>query len=392
MEETEQFTGLKRIETPITPIPSAKRTLVQRGLEAIGLSQKRHGTIWKDANGYRHMLLITSNAYEDREGETIQQAALKDWVDKQWDGDTYLGDNPLLFWHDKRIEMGKIIFSDLSENFLVEIAKEIDGVVPDLLWDYAESYPEGGVSHGFWAWADEKDDSVFTHIEKEETSWLPREAAANAITYAGVLPMDRSKVFDKAVGVEGASAVLDEGMEAVVDFLKKRGVQSKAMKHTATDARAKLELVKTIGELAMNEGIMTDKKKASKFEDLLNKFAKMYGEEDKAEEVPDEEEVKEEDIEIEEEEVKELVIDDVRALMEEYLAPITDALAMLMEGKMAEEAAKSKSKQMPRIGKRASQDTATIVEIDLKGADVPQSIKDWSNPTDDFFGHKINRR
>ena len=388
-DDTKELTPPKQIYTPYEAQPTLKPSIVQRGLQAIGLAQKRNGAVWKDADGFRNMLIITSNAYEDREGETIKKAALKEWVEGQWVDDTYTGNNPLLFWHDNRVKMGEIVFSDLSGDFLIEIAKEDDNLLAEKLWDYAETVQEGGASHGFWAWTDETDETVFEHIDKQETSWLPREAAANELTYAGVLPVDKAQVFDKAVGLDGASKLLDNGIEVLMEALKKRGVQSKARKTSAQDERMYLEMTKAIGELATSEGIMSDPKKATKFEKLFSQYQKMYGDEAKAEELPDEEEMKEDEEVVIEEEVKELVIEDVRALMEEYLAPITEALSMLMEGRMVEEAAKSKAKNMPRMAKRASQSDDTIIELDL--ANAPQSIKAWQNETEDFFGRAISK-
>ena len=53
--------------------------------------------VFKAADGTRHMLIVTSNSYKDREDQTITTAALTDYVERQWSGDEFAGDNVLLF-------------------------------------------------------------------------------------------------------------------------------------------------------------------------------------------------------------------------------------------------------------------------------------------------------
>lgn len=365
-------------------VPEPK-TLLRQLTDKIGLTKAHSKRIWKGDDGYRRMLIITSNAYEDREGETITTKALGEWVERQWLDEQYIGTNPLLFWHDDRVRMGDIIFSDMSGSFLVEIAKEDDSPLSPYLWDYAEKVDNAGASHRFVAIPTIQDDTVFEWIDKEETTWLPREAAANELTYAGVLPVERETFFNKMLGLDNASELLDKGINELMAELSAKGVKHKALKQTASQARLQLELIKELGTMPN-----TSEQKLNR---LLSLFQKAYPTEKMDGEMLEEE--KEEMIEEEIIEEKDETTD-MLAMMDERLGRIEEAIASMLAAKMAEdemievEASKAKAKaaNMPRIATRASQSKHTIIDLD----DAPAGIKSFGTPTEDFFGYKITKR
>ena len=135
------------------------------------------------------MLIVTTNSYKDRDGETITTNALKNYVESLWDGDTFKGSEPLLFWHDDRVKIGDILYTDLYAPFLVEVAEESNDPIASYFWDYAETTKEElGASHRFYFEpSSRQEDGTFTNIVKTETSLLPRWACANLLTYAGVI-------------------------------------------------------------------------------------------------------------------------------------------------------------------------------------------------------------
>lgn len=155
-----------------------------------------------DSDGLRLMLIITSNAYLDRTDEIIKLKALQEYADSCWDGDTFIGSNPLLVWHGGD-PVGEIIYTDVQGAFLVEVAKELpDGVVNlanmgespiastiKTVWDMMQAYPDSGASHKFLHLAGDELDSEYDTILKVESSWLPRWAAANAFTDAEVIDL-----------------------------------------------------------------------------------------------------------------------------------------------------------------------------------------------------------
>lgn len=143
----------------------------------------------------RLMVIRTSNAYRDREGEIVSQKALQGYVDSCWKGNTFVGSNPLLVWHGGD-PIGDIIFADMIGPFLVEVARErpnavinlgIDGEPPiettvKAAWDALEMESDMGASHEFYYDTSDRKDGIYDVIVKTETSTLPRWAAANLIT------------------------------------------------------------------------------------------------------------------------------------------------------------------------------------------------------------------
>lgn len=159
------------------------------------------------ARSLRKMILITSNAYRDREGEIISEVALGDDVDSRWnDEGEFIGHQPLFWWHDGEA-IGEIIYADMEGPFLIEVAEELPNKVINAgtvdepyhvwvsaIWDGMEKAsetddPQLGTSHGFHFNPDEFDDEeeVYGEIDKAETSVLPLWKAANLFTLAEVV-------------------------------------------------------------------------------------------------------------------------------------------------------------------------------------------------------------
>ena len=233
------------------------QTLIEKALAWVtGAYDPNAPIVFKSADGMRRMFLITSNAYKDRDGETITSEALKEYEASCYPGeDLYHNDNPLLFWHDDEIVMGDIIAVEYIEPFLVEVAKEIDDPIAKLLWDFAEKNGDkAGTSHRFgYLEKDRDDDGTFHRIFKQETSYLPeRSLAANDRTYAGVIapmsiPESRKRlasILSEATQLEDwADLIRDEGIPAAKKRLLSQGVQSKALppKTIAPDPKSPIE-------------------------------------------------------------------------------------------------------------------------------------------------------
>ena len=175
-------------------------------------------SIYKGVDGNRHMLIVTSNAYQDREDEFVSADALKGYVESQWADDQWQGDNTLLFWHDGP-PIGDIVHADMEGPFLFEVARERKSGLPFIqhytkaIWDYVQNNPseKWGASHGFGFLEGDKeqtdDGSVYHSIRKFETSIVPVEYAANAYTVSGVI--DMTKRDEKAEQIVG-TGVLDK--------------------------------------------------------------------------------------------------------------------------------------------------------------------------------------
>lgn len=138
----------------------------------------------------RKMLIVSTNALPDREDEVISEQALRDWVESQWKDGRYVGDNPYLFYHDQRLVIGRVIWSDFRDGLLIEIAEEVDTPLARAIWDGIVAREDGASSHGFVPveqrveQVGDRQLTVFTKIVKLETSWVAREDAANPFTIA----------------------------------------------------------------------------------------------------------------------------------------------------------------------------------------------------------------
>lgn len=230
--------------------------------------------IWKGSDGLRLMAIVTSNAYEDREGETITTVALTEYVDKAWAaGDACNTENALLYWHNGD-PIGDIIHADMEGPFLFEIAKErpnhkiyltyetvkaADGseqvvrrhpTTVQAIWDHLEAAQEPlGASHGFKFNKADKRDGVYQRIKKFETSVLPLDKAANPYTFSGVLNMSsRDKHLDQLLGAEGAADKLRGGIRGLQQTLQKAGLQHKSISEEQDEVEEIAIDTKAMGE------------------------------------------------------------------------------------------------------------------------------------------------
>lgn len=228
---------------PHTPLksfiltPRQDPTLMERFRSLFKSEMKPGQYITKGNDGLRYMFLITSNSYEDRDNETITSKALESYEASCYPGEgLFHCDNPLLWWHDDDVPMGEIVAVNYSQPFLVEVAKELPTPTARILWDYAERNGDAaGTSHRFgYRDEDRKDDGSYTHIIKQESSYLPeRQLAANLMTFSGVIngTMSNSqsdawlnKIFSEATGgkisdaaskIHAKSGELDKQLQAM---------------------------------------------------------------------------------------------------------------------------------------------------------------------------------
>lgn len=191
--------------------------------------------MFKGIDGKRYMLIGTSNSYKDREGETITTDALKSDVDRHWtDGDgEFMSNNPLLFWHDDRLNIGDIVWGDVRGPMYVELAREGETPLAHKMWDAIEKSGEKwGASHRFaYFTQDRNSDGDYRRIYKQETSILPRDAAANLLTFGEVLPVskNRNEYLAKMTGLANAGALLDESIEKFTEAMSAQGLEHKAV-------------------------------------------------------------------------------------------------------------------------------------------------------------------
>ena len=238
-------------------------------------------------DGLRHMFIVTSNSYEDREGETITSDALKAYEESCFPGeDLFHCDNPLLWWHDDDVVMGEAVTVNYSEPFLVEVFRELPNPVSKVLWDYAEANGHAaGASHRFgYLEKDRDEDGTFHRIFKQETSYLPeRSLAANDRTYAGVImasPQSDKRldeIFEQVAGIKGASAKLHAKTGELEKELEAAGISHKALppKTIAPDPKSPVE-AEVEGEVIeedVEEDVKAPEMDIASFSSIVNTIA-----------------------------------------------------------------------------------------------------------------------
>lgn len=155
----------------------------------------------RDKARLRKLFLITTNNRIDRDGEIVSLKALEDYVSRAHDENgLYIGNNPLLMWHDGE-PIGRIIGCELVHGFLIEIAEELPNSAVNVgtgnepiattikaCWDMIEDkQAELGVSQGFKFLDEDLEGNVYRRIYKTESSVLPIEDASNPFTFVKVL-------------------------------------------------------------------------------------------------------------------------------------------------------------------------------------------------------------
>lgn len=155
----------------------------------------------KEGQPLRRALIVTGNAYVDRDDEIIRQVAFEAMVDSCWKEGQFAAEHPLLFWH-RGDPIGRVVWADTFGPFLVEVAEELPDHQINVadksdpakfttvkeIWDIIEASPiDWGASYEFFFADGDADDGVFDEIIKTETSVLPRGQAANGFTLCQVL-------------------------------------------------------------------------------------------------------------------------------------------------------------------------------------------------------------
>lgn len=193
-------------------------------------------------NGY--ILSWTTNAYEDRERETFTLKSIEDYVSRNLENDekgTYQ------FWHIPGSDFADILWQGVAGKFLVEIGKFREDEIGNVFRKFFTDNPEGhkelapigwGTSHGFVYKKYDREDGVYEWFDKQETTVLPLQEAANIYTLAefmlGGKAMELSEKQIEAVnkiGTEvGMPSLLDKilGMgKKKTEFLDGAGISSK---------------------------------------------------------------------------------------------------------------------------------------------------------------------
>ena len=136
-------------------------------------------------DGKTWLLIWTTNAFKDRDGEIFTTKSIEDYVERHADEEVK---GEMWFWHIKGSKFADILWQGMSGRFLVEAGPfddtHIGNAFKDFFLEHGEKHlaiaPLGwGTSHGYQYLPEDREDKVYDWFEKEESSVLPRSAASN---------------------------------------------------------------------------------------------------------------------------------------------------------------------------------------------------------------------
>lgn len=245
--------------------------------------------ITKDAQGKYRYVLITSSAFEDRDGEIVSQKALAQDVERMTETGDY-GEG--LWWHcdgdlhgnEKEarpfIPLASCDFVAMHGRLRLDSGEFYDDAVGKA---FAEHQDEISSSISFYHPADEPIDGVYEHIRTKERSFLPKGKESNLLTkllvWSGRKDMDKERVakLKELLGdetlVDSLLAQADKREKAAEDA----GLTSKEMKAKKKPAADDEENAADQGDDEAAEGEKPTKKEAAfdavAFKEAMTPFA-----------------------------------------------------------------------------------------------------------------------
>lgn len=165
------------------PQTDAPQDVLDRARSVIDAYQKKMEKssvlILKDTAGRMRWIAVSSNGYQDLDGEIVSTKALEDDVERA-DADEDYG--PLRWWHVPGVDIGDCDFNMMHGRMLVESGTFRDGRIAKAL----ERVPLQ-VSIGFRHLVGEPIDGVYSVVRRVERSLVPSGKAANPFTSFGMI-------------------------------------------------------------------------------------------------------------------------------------------------------------------------------------------------------------
>jgi hypothetical protein len=175
----------------------------------------------KEVNGKSRWVLLSSNAYEDRDHEWVSQKAQKADVKRMKETGVY---GPLRLWHlgypdvEKKeagpgVDIGDCDFAEFIDGFCVESGTFRNERVAAAIKERADRW---GASKGFFHPNDQPDPvGVYHAMHTFERSLLPRPKASNTLTPLAAIMKEMSDMTTKEEKLAGLSKLFDNDPEVV---------------------------------------------------------------------------------------------------------------------------------------------------------------------------------
>ncbi len=198
-----------------------RREARKREIERMEAAQEKEAglSVFKDASGRYRWVLLSSNAYRDKDGEIVSTKALADDVARA-DADKDYG--PLRWWHVPGADIGDCDFNAMSGRVLVE-----SGTFRSEAIGRAVHKAQAGLqaSLGFRHPSSEPDhEKVYHHIRRFERSLVPVGRAANR--------------FTRLVVKQGGKQMDTEKLEALKAIIGEEGIATLIAQVRATEKEA----------------------------------------------------------------------------------------------------------------------------------------------------------
>lgn len=216
--------------------------------------------VFKQADGKYRWITLSTNAYQDRDGEIVSQKAQDDDVGRM-NGDRHFG--PLRLWHlgypdvtnkeaGPGLDIGDCDFSQMFDRIRVESGTFRDERTAAAIKGRADQW---ATSIGFFHPTDQPDQAgVYTQMHTFERSLLPRGKASNYLTpLAAIVKENNMTTKDEKVRqlteLLGGDAALTDAVLKQVDATEKsaqeRGLKFKAAAEPKKGAEGSPEEEKT---------------------------------------------------------------------------------------------------------------------------------------------------
>lgn len=196
-----------------------------------------------DKQGRLRWVSIVSNNFKDREGEVLTAAAHKEFAAAVNAGTAPYPE--LRVWHVPHAGIGKADFVDYHANFMIQSGTFYPGM--ERVAEKLAATKNLGTSHGFFGTRHEKD---WTWYRSYETSVLPLDAAANALTSWEVVGGSKMEHRDKLVSLLGEDLTkqIEKSTEEAGAAAAAAGVEQKSTDAPAPDLTAIILSVKALSD------------------------------------------------------------------------------------------------------------------------------------------------
>jgi len=190
------------------------------------------------------LLVWSTNGFEDRDEETFRTKAIENYVQRHADDETK---GAFDFWHIPGTEFGTIRWQGMSGRFLAEMGTFDDTKIGQAFKAFFEAHPDSheiispegwGASHEFSYRAEDRKDGVYDWFEKQKTTVLPGNAAANPhnpkmeVMSVNKQQIDALKAIEDETGADGLIDLIMKTGEEKTKELEAAGVSHKAAAET----------------------------------------------------------------------------------------------------------------------------------------------------------------